>query len=412
MVIFGIIMTALSSFGQTFLLALYVPFLMEEFKLSNGLLSTFYGLATIGAAMALPKLGKLIDTVPLQKFTLATTATFVISLLFFSISQSWWYIPIAFFGLRLAGQGLYNHIAITSMSRYFDVNRGKAISLASLGHPLGQAILPAIILVVISKIGWRESLWLNAALVSIVVTVFTLLVLKSEHLVNESGGETDAGHTEKKVDRIRQRDIMKSKAFWLLAPNIFFIPFAVTGLFFYQFAIIEFKEWNIGLAAAGLTSYAIASSSSILLSGPLIDKYQAKTFFPFYLFPFLVALLVIWLVPNVWGIFLYNILMGFSVGFGSATVAALQVEFFGQTYIGTVRSLFTSIMVLSSAIGPALFGIFLDLGWGFQTIFPVTLVILILIMIQSFRAVPKYSRAKWKYKYKKVTGKKNKIPKP
>lgn len=412
MVIFGIIMTALSSFGQTFLLALYVPFLMEEFKLSNGLLSTFYGLATIGAAMALPKLGKLIDSVPLQKFTLATTATFVISLLFFSISQSWWYIPIAFFGLRLAGQGLYNHIAITSMSRYFDVNRGKAISLASLGHPLGQAILPAIILVVISKIGWRESLWLNAALVSIVVTVFTLLVLKTEHLVNESGGETDTGHTEKKVDRVRQRDIMKSKAFWLLAPNIFFIPFAVTGLFFYQFAIIEFKEWNIGLAAAGLTSYAISSSSSILLSGPLIDKYQAKTFFPFYLFPFLVALLVIWLVPNVWGIFLYNILMGFSVGFGSATVAALQVEFFGQTYIGTVRSLFTSIMVLSSAIGPALFGIFLDLGWGFQTIFPVTLVILILIMIQSFRAVPKYSRAKWKYKYKKVTGKKNKIPKP
>lgn len=412
MVIFGIIMTALSSFGQTFLLALYVPFLMEEFKLSNGLLSTFYGLATIGAAMALPKLGKLIDSVPLQKFTLATTATFVISLLFFSISQSWWYIPIAFFGLRLAGQGLYNHIAITSMSRYFDVNRGKAISLASLGHPLGQAILPAIILVVISKIGWRESLWLNAALVSIVVTVFTLLVLKSEHLVNESGGETDTGHTEKKVDRIRQRDIMKSKAFWLLAPNIFFIPFAVTGLFFYQFAIIEFKEWNIGLAAAGLTSYAIASSSSILLSGPLIDKYQSKTFFPFYLFPFLVALLVIWLVPNVWGIFLYNILMGFSVGFGSATVAALQVEFFGQTYIGTVRSLFTSIMVLSSAIGPALFGIFLDLGWGFQTIFPVTLAILVLIMIQSFRAVPKYSRAKWKYKYKKVTGKKSKIPKP
>lgn len=412
MVIFGIIMTALSSFGQTFLLALYVPFLMEEFKLSNGLLSTFYGLATIGAAMALPKLGKLIDSVPLQKFTLATTATFVISLLFFSISQAWWYIPIAFFGLRLAGQGLYNHIAITSMSRYFDVNRGKAISLASLGHPLGQAILPAIILVVIAKIGWRESLWLNAAMVSLVVTVFTLLVLKSEHLVNESGGETDTGHTEKNVDRVRQRDIMKSKAFWLLAPNIFFIPFAVTGLFFYQFAIIEFKEWNIGLAAAGLTSYAVASSSSILLSGPLIDKYKAKTFFPFYLFPFLFALLVIWLVPNVWGIFVYNVLMGFSVGFGSATVAALQVEFFGQTFIGTVRSLFTSIMVLSSAIGPALFGIFLDLGWGFQTIFPVTLGIQVLIMIQSFRAVPKYSRAKWKYKYKKVTGKKSKIPKP
>jgi MFS family permease len=405
-VIFGIIMTALSSFGQTFLLAMYVPFLMEEFKLSNGLLSTFYGLATIGAAMALPKLGKLIDTVPLQNFTLATTATFVISLFFLSISQAWWYIPIAFFGLRLAGQGLYNHIAITSMSRYFDINRGKAISLASLGHPLGQAILPAIILVVISKIGWRESLWLNAGIVTIIVAVFTLWVLKSKHLVNESGDVTGSDLGEKKIDLMRQRDIMKSKAFWLLTPNIFFIPFAVTGLFFYQFAIIEFKGWNTGLAAAGLTSYAIASFISIILSGPLIDRYKAKTFFPFYLFPLMGALFVIWLVPNPSAIFLYNVLMGFSVGFGSATVAALQVEFFGPTYIGTVRSLFTSIMVLSSAIGPALFGIFLDLGWGFQTIFPVTLVILVLVLVQSFRAVSKYSRAKWKYRYKKATGQK------
>ena len=49
MVIFAIMMTALSSFGQTFLLARYVPFIMEEFSLSNGLISTFYGVATIGS---------------------------------------------------------------------------------------------------------------------------------------------------------------------------------------------------------------------------------------------------------------------------------------------------------------------------------------------------------------------------
>jgi MFS family permease len=97
MVTFGIMMTALSSFGQTFLLALYVPFVMEEFTLSNGLISTFYGVATIVSATMLPKVGKLIDTVPLKQFTLATTGLFIISLLFFSFAQSWWYIPVAFF---------------------------------------------------------------------------------------------------------------------------------------------------------------------------------------------------------------------------------------------------------------------------------------------------------------------------
>lgn len=402
MVIFGIMMTALSSFGQTFLLALYVPFIMNEFSLSNGLISTFYGVATIVSAALLPKVGKLIDTVPLRKFTLATTFLFIISLLFFSMAQAWWYIPIAFLGLRLAGQGLYSHISITTMSRYFSVNRGKAISLASLGHPIGQAILPAIILLVITQVGWRESLWLNAGLVSVIVTIFTLFVVKDKHLVPEVVVEESENKHNVVQKKIRQRDIMRSKEFWLLAPNVFFIPFAITGLFFYQFPIVEFKGWNTGVIAAGLTAYAIASAFSILTAGPLIDRYKAKTFFPFYLFPYLIALLCIWLIDASWAMYPYMVLMGLSTGFGSATVAALQVEFFGQKYIGTVRSLFTSMMVLSSAVGPALYGIILDAGWGFETVFPVTIGILVVVILQSMRAIPQYSRAKWKVKWRRL----------
>jgi len=398
---FGAMMTTLSSFGQTFLLALYIPFLIEEFAVTNSLISSFYGIATIASALILPKLGKFIDTVPLKNYTMMTTGIFLVALVFFSFSRAWWYLPLAFFGLRLAGQGLFSHIAITTMSRYFVENRGKAISIASLGHPLGQAILPAITLLVIAQIGWRESLWVNAALVGIVVTLFTIFAIKPAHLQPESVvTNKDGSVVEPKVDNVRQRDILRSKPFWLLAPNIFFVPFAITGLFFFQFSIVEYKGWGIEFIALGLTAYAIASTISILTAGPLIDRYSAKTFFPFYLIPFLGALMVIYLVDRQWGIFAYMVLMGLSIGFGNATVAALQVEFFGQTYIGTVRSLFTSLMVLSSAVGPALYGVILDLGWGYDTVFLVTAGMLVIIIIQSFRAIPAYTVAKWKYKFK------------
>ena len=404
MVFFGIMMTALSSFGQTFLLALYIPFLIKEFALSNGLISTFYGVATIASAAMLPKVGKLIDTVPLKKFTLATTFLFLIALVFFSFAKSWWYIPIAFLGLRLAGQGLYSHIAITTMSRYFVENRGKAISLASLGHPLGQAVLPAIILLVITQIGWRESLWLNASLVAIIVTGYTLFVVKPKHLISESKEDISDTQKDKKVVKVRQRDIIKSKAFLLLAPNIFFVPFAITGLFFYQFPIVEYKGWSVGVIAAGLTAYAISSTVSILTAGPLIDKYRARTFFPFYLIPFLMGIFVIWFGGPSITMYVYMVLIGLSTGFGNATIAALQVEFFGQTYIGTVRSLFTSLMVLSSAVGPALYGILLDAGFSFDVVFAVTALILILIILQSLRSIPRYSLAKCKYRFRKRKG--------
>ena len=406
MVTFGIMMTSLSSFGQTFLLALYVPYLISEFSLSNSSVSSFYGVATIVSASILPKVGKLIDTTPLKIFTIATTLLFSASLVLFSLATTWWVIPIAFFGLRLAGQGLYSHIAITTMSRYFEANRGKAISLASLGHPLGQAVLPAIILVVIGIVGWRESLWLNAGLVTVFVILFTLFGIKEKHLQpEESLLAPIAEDLEKPEKKIRQRDIMRSKEFWLLAPNIFFIPFATTGLFFYQISIVEFKGWPEGLIAAGLSAYALAAATSILFAGPLIDRYRAKTFFPFYLIPFMIAIIGIWLIPNTWSMFVYMVFMGVSVGFGNAILAALQVEFFGKKFIGSVRSLFTSMMVLSSAVGPALYGVILDAGWGWEVVFPVNLAILFPIIIQSFRAMPRYTRAKWKFKYKRVRGK-------
>lgn len=406
MVTFGIMMTALSSFGQTFLLALYVPFLITDFSLSNSSVSSFYGIATIVSAAILPKVGKLIDTVPLKLFTIATTLIFSSSLVLFSLATTWWVIPIAFFGLRLAGQGLYSHIAITSMSRYFEANRGKAISMASLGHPLGQAVLPAIILVVIGWIGWRESLWLNAGLVTVFVILFTLFGVKESHLQPEESLE-DLVESEKDqpVKKIRQRDIMRSKEFWLLAPNVFFIPFATTGLFFYQIAIVEFKGWQEGIIAAGLSTYALAAAISIIFAGPMIDRYRAKTFFPYYLIPFLIAILGIWLIPNTYSMFVYMIFMGISVGFGNAILAALQVEFFGKKFIGSVRSLFTSMMVLSSAVGPTLYGLILDAGWDWDVVFPVNVALLIPIIFQSFRALPLYTRAKWKFKYKRVTGK-------
>lgn len=403
MVIFGIMMTTLSSFGQTYLLALYIPFLISDFSFSNSSVSSMYGIATIASAAILPKAGKLIDTVSIKFYTIATTLIFSASLMLFSLATVWWVIPIAFLGLRLAGQGLYTHISITVMSRYFETNRGKAISLASLGHPLGQAVFPILILILIGVVGWRESLWINAGLVTVIVIVFTLVFLKEKHLQPEDILiEPEEANSDQPAIKIRQRDIVRSKEFWLLAPNVFFIPFAATGLFFYQLSIADFKGWSEGLVAAGLTSFALAGAISILSAGPLIDRYRAMTFFPFYLIPFLLAILGIWLIPKTWSMFVYMIFMGISVGFGSAILASLQVEFFGKKSIGAVRSIFTSMTVLSSAVGPAIFALILDSGLGWDVVFPVNIVILVPIIIQSFRAMPRYTLAKWKFNYKRV----------
>ena len=395
---FGLLMTSLSGYGQTYLLALYVPFLIEEFSLQNAQISVYYMVATIASALILPQLGRLIDTVRLKPYTLVSTLIFIISMVAMSYVQHWIVIVLAFFGLRIAGQGLFSHISMTSMSKYFDKGRGKAISLASLGHPFGQAILPVMVVGIIGLVGWRASLLVNAGLVMISVPLFLYFFIDEDKLVvHESTGK----NRNDLLEKISSWEIMRSKAFLLLAPNMFVLSFTITGLFFYQFAIADFKDWSLNWMAVGLTFYAIAGSVAILFAGPLIDKYTARRFFPFYLIPFLVAIVFIWVFPQSWVIFPYMIFMGVSAGLGNAIMSALQVELFGASYIGKVRSLFASIMVLSSAVGPAVYGIVVDAGFSFDVVFVFSILLMFLVIAQSFRIIPNFTYAKMKYKFKK-----------
>jgi|GEM_PF-90503 len=396
---FGLLMTCLSGYGQTYLLALYVPYLIEEFALQNAQISVYYMIATIASAFLLPQVGKYIDKISLVKYTLLTTVVFILSMLLMSFNYHWYLLPVAFFGLRIAGQGLFSHIAITSMSKYFIKGRGKAISMASLGHPFGQAALPIMVVALINVFGWRQSLLINALIVMILVPLYLYFFIDEKKLVvYEEAIDSSVSGPKKEIS---QWEIIKTKSFWILAPNLFVLAFTVTGLFFYQFAIADFKGWSLEWMAVGLTFYAIAGSIAILFSGPLIDKYSARTFFPYYLIPFLIAIVFIWQVRDPLVIFPYMILMGASAGVGNSIMSALQVELFGTAYIGKVRSIFASIMVLSSAIGPAVYGVIVDAGYDFEHIFIGSAILMVIAILLSFRIIPNYTYAKIKYKFKK-----------
>jgi MFS family permease len=251
----------------------------------------------------------------------------------------------------------------------------------------------------INYFGWRQSLLINALIVLTLVPLYLYFFIDEKKLVvyEESGDASVSGQKKE----ISQWGIMKTKSFWILAPNLFVLAFVVTGLFFYQFAIAEFKGWTLEWMAVGLTFYAIAGSIAILFSGPLIDKYSARKFFPYYLIPFLVAIIFIWQIDDPLVIFPYMILMGASAGIGNSIMSALQVELFGAGYIGKVRSIFASIMVLSSAIGPAIYGVIVDADYSFEVVFILSAVLMAAAILLSFRIVPNFTYAKMKYKFKK-----------
>src|SRR5690625_5832291 len=89
-----------------------------------------------------------------------------------------WHIAILFTGilfLRLSGQGLSGHTAETAMARLYSRERGKALSVSSLGYPIGEAVLPVVIASLFTILHWR-TIWGLLAL-SVLIVFIPLLYL-------------------------------------------------------------------------------------------------------------------------------------------------------------------------------------------------------------------------------------------
>lgn len=84
--------------------------------------------------------------------------------------------------LRLAGQGLSGHTAETAMARYFKLQRGKALSVSSLGYPVGEGILPVAIAGLLAITSWRMTWGIIAAAIALIFIPFIFYVLKKTEI--------------------------------------------------------------------------------------------------------------------------------------------------------------------------------------------------------------------------------------
>jgi len=377
---FGFALTFLSSFGQTFLISLFVPSFLETFEIGSTGFGTLYAVATLTSAALLPWAGRWLDRARLTRFSLVVILLMAVSSLLMASANHVVVLGLALLGLRLAGQGLSGQTAITAMARYYGAARGKALSIASLGFPAGEAVLPLLVLATIGLVGWRTT-WIAVAAVSLVV--FAPVVL---YLLSRSGKELDprvlgtdaprsAGPASSDPGRLQahaemdsvpfgaswsRREVLRDVRLWLILPAALLPPFWATGLFLYQTNIAGVKGWSVSLMASGFACFALTRVVFSLGIGGMVDHYSARKMFPFSLIPLGVALLVLVPYDGRWVPFAFMGFLGIAVGLSGNVKAALWAELYGIRHLGAIKSMMAALMVVSTAAAPVAVGPFVD----------------------------------------------------
>ncbi|MEM8811972.1 MAG: MFS transporter [Pseudomonadota bacterium] len=357
-----------SSFGQTFFISLFGAEIRHEFGLSHGEFGQIYLIGTVISALVLIWLGKLADQFRVMTLGIGTMMALSFAALAMAFVPHWSLLIAVIFGLRLFGQGMLSHISMTAAARWFDKDRGKALSISNLGYPAGEVFWPTIVVALIVAIGWRET-WIGVT----VFLLFVLIPLFSLLLAGKPATPRDRDNQAEVTDALKtqwtRHAVLRSPLFYLLMPGLIASPFIGTGVIFHQAHLVAEKGWTLPFFAASFAAYPIASVCTSFAIGFAVDRFSARQVLPFFLLPMVASLLLLASTAAPAAAAGSMALLGMTAGSGAAILGAIWAELYGTRHIGAIRAIAMAQMVFATALAPGMMGWLIDFGVSLETQF-------------------------------------------
>ena len=353
----GALLTLISSFGQTYFISIFAGEIRTAFNLSHGDWGAIYGFGTFASAIVMIWSGGLTDVMRVRHLGPIVLAALAASCLFMALNPWVALLPVVIFCLRFTGQGMSTHIAAVAMSRWFMANRGKALSVASLGFSVGEACYPILVVSLLLFFSW-QSVWILAAGVAALAVPALLWLLVEERSPQSSATEGQSlGMSGRHWSR---NQALRHPLFWFMIPALLGQSAFNTAFFFLQVHFAEIKGWEHLQLVAMFPVYTLVSITAMILSGILLDKLDTARLIPYFQLPMIVAFLIFAFGQSLIAALVGFIFLGLSSGANATLPNAFWAEFYGTKHLGSIKAAAAAVMVLGSAIGPAVTGVLLD----------------------------------------------------
>ena len=353
----GMLLTFLSSFGQTYFISIFSGEIRNTFELSHGNWGLIYGFGTFASAIIMIWSGGLTDIRRVRKLGPIVLYALSASCLFMALNPLVALLPVVIFCLRLTGQGMSTHIATVAMSRWFLSNRGKALSISNLGFSFGEALFPLFLVSGLIYFSWQK-IWIIAALITLFSIPILIWLLRQER----SPQSIDAKDQSLGMNKLHwtRKETISHPLFWFMMPAVIGQSAFNTAFFFQQVHFSKIKGWEHIDLVSMFPIYTCVAICTMILSGILLDRLGTAKLIPYFQLPMIIAFILFAFGETLYSALLGFIFLGMTAGANTTLPNAFWAEFFGTKYLGSIKAAAAAAMVLGSAIGPALTGILLD----------------------------------------------------
>ncbi len=361
----GALLAFLSSFGQTFFISVFAGEIRQSFGLGHASWGAIYTAGTGASALAMLWAGGLTDRFRARTLGTAILVLLAAACLSMAAVPAAWALPFVILALRFTGQGMTSHIAVVAMSRWFVATRGRALSIATLGFAIGEAVLPVVFVAMMSLVDWRL-LWVLAAAMAL-AGIPALRALLSRERTPQSFAEHGGGASGMLARHWTRAEGLRHWLFWFMVPALLGPAAFNTAFFFQQVHYAEIKGWTHLSLVALFPLYTATAVATMLVSGWALDRLGTARLIPWFQLPMVGAFVIFATAGTPAGALAGLLLLALTTGANVTLPNAFWAEFYGTRHLGSIKAMAAAVMVLGSAIGPGVTGALIGLGVGLET---------------------------------------------
>ena len=274
-------------------------------------------------------------------------------------------------GLFMIGPFVVN----TTLSKWFVINRGRVIALASLGTSIGGIVPPLVLTPIVDRAGW-EAGWIVMGIATLVLMYPSSLVMRrqpEDYGLLPDGKTGDEEQTVRELAQLEEvrRDFadsytrgeaLRTRAMWLL---VFGFAFAVAAVAIVYSHVIPFMT-DVGYTRSQ-AAFAFAVQGAFALVSKFFWAWVMQKHSPRILTVLTIAMMGVsmaFLIPaadaSLGALLVVFALFGFGIGGMFPLFDFVWAWYFGRRHIGAVRSMGFPISVMIAVTGPILTGVYYD----------------------------------------------------
>jgi MFS family permease len=373
--------------GQSHTFSVFVGPIGRDLGLSNAEIASAYGLATLGAALCLPTMGRLVDRYGTRRMSVVVFCLLGLACMLFGAAAGVLSLSLGFAALRFLGQGSVMLNCANLVAQWFSRRRGFALSLMVLGFGASMAVHPPLGQWLVAEIGWRKA-WLVLGLLTWLIMLPPIVLLlydkpedRGLHPDGDRAAAEAAAASAQSLPGLALREALRTPTFYIVAAGWCAIAMLVTTLHFYQVSILRAQGVTAEIAARVFPVSALTMMLAMPFVGRAFDRFRTRRVFATGLLVTSAALIGVTFVQSLPAAVAYAMLFGLNNAFSMTMFGYLMPRYFGRRHLGSLQGTGQMIAVIGASLGP------LPVGFAFDYLGGATLTLRLLAVIPFACAV-------------------------